>query len=82
MLEFILYTINGCHKCQIVREHLENLNIHYKEVNILQRKEAAKVIQNRIGEVRVPVLLVDHEIIWGKDLLKLSNNKSTTTDYK
>lgn len=70
-MEFILYTINGCHKCQNVREHLENSHINYKEINILQSKEVAKMIHNKMGEVRVPVLQIDHEFIWGKDLLKI-----------
>lgn len=52
----ILYTTPGCLRCYQVLLYLKEKKIHYTEVNLLSSPEAAKKMQEQLGEVYAPVL--------------------------
>jgi arsenate reductase-like glutaredoxin family protein len=55
IMESILYTIDGCHKCFLAREHLLKQNIGFREINLLHEPYAAKDIKEKVGQVITPV---------------------------
>lgn len=66
---YTLYTITSCRNCQNAREHLQRLNIPYREVNIMENIGAAALIKHRVGEVIAPVLIGDDGVLYGEELL-------------
>lgn len=65
----ILYTIDGCHKCQLARRHLTSLSINYEEINILKVPQSAENIKSLVGEVVAPVFVSGDTILVGESIL-------------
>jgi glutaredoxin len=70
-LNYILITIDGCHTCHQARKYLEKEGIPFQEKNILEDREAANQIKEKIGEIVTPVLLFGDDIYIGKEILSL-----------
>jgi len=74
-----LYTTPICPYCVSLKEFLKEHNIEFEEIDVSRDQEAAKEMIEKTGQMGVPVVEVDGEIIIGFDkekitkILKLGN---------
>ncbi len=72
MSKVIIYSTPTCAYCQMVKKFFKKNDIEYKEKNITEDKEAAKEMMEKSGQMGVPVVDIDDQIVVGfnKDKLK------------
>ncbi|MDP2921039.1 MAG: glutaredoxin domain-containing protein [Candidatus Omnitrophota bacterium] len=62
-----LYSTSTCHYCAMAKEFLKKNNIQYENLDVGMNREAGKEMVNKSGQMGVPVLDIDGEIIVGFD---------------
>lgn len=67
----IVYTTPTCHFCGAVKEYLKNKNVPYKEVNVQADPAAADEMIKKSGQMGVPVIDIDDQIVIGFNKPKL-----------
>jgi glutaredoxin-like YruB-family protein len=73
-----IYTTPTCAYCKMTKEFLKEHNIEFDEIDVSSNKEAAKEMVEKSGQMGVPVIDVDGQIIVGfdKEALKKALNLS------
>ncbi len=72
-----MYTTPTCVYCKKAKEFFTKNNVSFTETNVLEDPEARKMMVEKSGQLGVPVIDVDGEIIIGfnegrlKELLKI-----------
>ena len=72
-----MYTTPTCVYCKKAKEFFTKNNVSFTETNVLEDLEARKMMVEKSGQLGVPVIDVDGEIIIGfnegrlKELLKI-----------
>lgn len=61
-----------CPYCVVLKKFLEEHNIEFEDVDVSQNEEAAKEIIEKSGQMRVPVIEINGEIVVGFDKEKIS----------
>lgn len=72
MLKIKVYSTNSCPYCFTLKEFLKENNIKFEEVDVFENKEAAKEMIEKSGQMGVPVVEIDGEIVVGFDKEKIS----------
>ena len=67
-----LYTSPSCSQCSTLKSFLEEHNIEFEEVDITFDKSAQEELIKKSGQLTIPVLEIDKEIIIGFDLKRIS----------
>jgi len=60
-----IYTTNHCHYCVMTKDFFKKNNVKYEEVNVESDQKAAEEMIERSGQMGVPVIDVNGEIIVG-----------------
>lgn len=68
-----IYSTPTCHFCQMTKEFLKERNVPYTEHNVASDLERRQEMIQKSGQMGVPVVLVDDEIIVGFDKQKLES---------
>ena len=69
--EVIVYTTPSCPWCSAVKQYLEERGIPYTEVDVSQDQAAAMEMIRKSGQMGVPVVEIDGEIVIGFDKERL-----------
>ncbi|MDD5039173.1 MAG: glutaredoxin family protein [Dehalococcoidales bacterium] len=67
----VIYTTPTCPWCHRAKEYLSKKGIAYTEYNVAQDKEKAKEMIAKSGQMAVPVIMVDNEVVVGFNQAKL-----------
>ena len=67
----ILYKTETCPYCNDAKDYLDKIGADYKEVNISNNAKATEEIVNKSGQMGVPVIDIDGEIIVGFEKEKI-----------
>ena len=62
-----VYTTPTCHNCALVKEFLKKNGVQFDEVNLMGNREVAKEMTEKSGQMGVPMLDINGEIIVGFD---------------
>ena len=62
-----IYTTPTCHTCAMVKDFLKKNEIQYVEVDLMENREAAKEMVEKSGQMGVPMVDINGEIIVGFD---------------
>lgn len=62
-----IYTTPTCAWCLRTKTYLKDHNIKFKEVDVASDKEAVEELVEKSGQMAVPVIEIDGEIIVGFD---------------
>ena len=62
-----IYSTDTCPYCTIAKNWLKKHNIEFKEVNVATDLEARQEMFNKSGQMGVPVIDIDGQIIIGFD---------------
>ncbi len=66
-----VYTAPSCPYCVLAKEFLREHNIDFEEVDVSRDRKAAMELVAKSGQMGVPVIEVDDEIIVGFDVRRL-----------
>ncbi len=69
--EVIVYTTPSCPWCSAVKQYLEERGISYTEIDVSQDQAAAMEMVRKSGQMGVPVVEIDGEIVIGFDKERL-----------
>lgn len=72
MSKVTIYTSPTCHFCHLAKDFLDENKIEYTERDVLTDSTAAPELINKSGQMGVPVIDIDGEIVVGFDQAKLS----------
>ncbi len=71
MKKVILYTTPTCAFCSVVKKYFEDKGIEYQEVDVSEDEEGLEKMQEKTGQMSVPVILIDEEAVVGFDKKKI-----------
>ncbi|MFH8080458.1 MAG: glutaredoxin domain-containing protein [Candidatus Aenigmatarchaeota archaeon] len=60
-----IYTTPNCYFCKMAKQYFESKNIPYEEVDVSVNVDAAKEMIEKTGQMGVPVIEVENNIIIG-----------------
>ena len=66
-----IYTIPTCPWCKKTKEFFKKNKIKFKEIDVASDKKAAKEMIEKSGQMGVPVIEIDKQLIVGFDEEKL-----------
>ncbi|MDX1535502.1 MAG: glutaredoxin family protein [Candidatus Spechtbacterales bacterium] len=71
MKSVTIYTTPTCHYCHAAKEFFKENNVEYTEKNVAEDTEARQEMVEKSGQLGVPVINVDGELVVGfnKDVL-------------
>ena len=72
MQKVIIYTTPTCVYCKMAKEFFKENNIDYEEKDVLVDQKAAEEMIHKSGQIGVPVIDVDGQIVIGFDKKTLS----------
>ncbi|MBI5079605.1 glutaredoxin family protein [Candidatus Wolfebacteria bacterium] len=72
MKKIIIYTTPSCVYCHMTKEFLEQNNIAYEEKDVSANDKAREEMVKKSGQLGVPVIDIDGNIIVGFDKKSLS----------
>ena len=65
MKQVIVYSTPTCPYCDMAKAFLKQNNIPYKEINVAEDRKAASEMIEKSGQMGVPVIDINGEIIVG-----------------
>ncbi len=67
----IIYSTPTCPYCKRAKDYLFQKGIPYVDYNVAENREATKEMIQKSGQMGVPVIIVDDEIVVGFNQAKL-----------
>jgi glutaredoxin-like YruB-family protein len=61
----VIYSTPTCPYCKRAKEYLSRKGISYTDIDVAQDKEKAKEMVQKSGQMSVPVIMIDDEIVVG-----------------
>jgi len=71
MKKVILYTTPTCAFCSVVKKFLDDKGVEYQEIDVSKNEEELKKMQEKTGQMSVPVVLIDEEAVVGFNKKKI-----------
>jgi glutaredoxin-like YruB-family protein len=62
-----IYTAPGCPFCFLAKEYLKEKGVEFEEVDVSKDEKALQEVIEKTGQMGVPVLEIDGEIVIGFD---------------
>lgn len=69
----VIYTTPACPYCHRTKEYLSRKGVSYIEYNVAQDRDKAREMIQKAGQMRVPVITVDDEVIVGFNQSRLDS---------
>jgi glutaredoxin-like YruB-family protein len=67
-----VYSTSNCPWCHRVKDYLKDKNISFEDIDVAKDVEKAKEMVKKSGQMGVPVITVDDEVVIGFDQNKLN----------
>ncbi len=61
----VIYSTPTCPYCKRAKDYLSRKGIPYSDIDVAQDKEKAKEMTQKSGQMSVPVIIIDDEIVVG-----------------
>ena len=61
----VIYSTPTCPYCKRAKDYLSQKEIPYTDINVAQDKDAAKEMIQKSGQMGVPVITIDNEVVVG-----------------
>jgi len=63
----VIYSTPTCPYCKRAKEYFSRKGISYTDIDVAQDREKAKEMTQKSGQMSVPVIIIDDEIVVGFD---------------
>lgn len=73
MAQVTIYSTPTCHFCHLAKEFFAENNVEYTEYNVAEDIEKRKEMVEKTGQLGVPVITIDENIIVGFDEEKIAS---------
>ena len=73
MKKVTIYSTPTCHFCHMVKDFLTSKGIPFEDFNVSTDLEKRKEMVDKSGQMGVPVVLIDEELIVGFDKDRISS---------
>ena len=70
--KIIIYTTPTCHYCNLAKEYFDENKIKYESFDVLNDLQKRREMVEKSGQLGVPVILVDNEVVVGFDKSRLA----------
>lgn len=67
-----VFSTISCPYCVILKQFLNDKKIEFEDINVGENEEARKEMIEKTGQMGVPVIEIDNEIVIGFDKIKIS----------
>ena len=67
----VIYSTPTCPYCKRAKDYLSRKGIPYNDINVAENRDATKEMIQKSGQMGVPVIIVDDEIVVGFNQAKL-----------
>ncbi len=67
-----IYSTPTCHFCNMAKEFLKANNVPYEEFNVASDQDKRKEMMDKSGQLGVPVILIENDVVIGFNKSKLS----------
>ena len=67
MKKVTIYTTPTCHFCHAAKDFFQENNVAFEEIDVVANRDKAKEMIEKSGQMGVPVIIIDDEIIVGFD---------------
>jgi glutaredoxin-like YruB-family protein len=72
MKKVIIYSTPTCHYCNLAKEYFDEHKIKYESFDVASNMEKRREMMEKSGQLGVPVILVDNEVVVGFDKERLA----------
>ncbi len=72
MKKVTIYSTPVCHFCAMAKEFFKTNGISYEEFNVAADMEKRKEMMEKSGQLGVPVILIDNDVVIGFNRPKLA----------
>ena len=72
MKKVIIYSTPTCHYCNLAKEYFDEYKIKYESFDVASNMEKRREMMEKSGQLGVPVILVDSEVVVGFDKERLA----------
>ena len=72
MPKVTIFTTPTCHNCKMAKVFFQNHGVEYEEHDVQADLKAREQMMNESGQMGVPVIKVDNEVVIGFDEERLS----------
>lgn len=66
-----VYSTPGCPYCKMAKEYFASKGVEFEEIDVSQNKEASQEMVKTSGQMGVPVIIIDGQVIVGFDKAKI-----------
>jgi len=73
MANVIVYSTPMCPWCKKLKSYLDEKNVEYEDIDVSSNQEAAHEMMHKSGQMGVPVIFIDEEMMIGFDKDKLTS---------
>jgi len=63
--EVVIYGMDTCHYCHLAKEYFGEKGVEYEEYDVMGDPDRRREAQERSGQMGVPVIIIDDEVIVG-----------------
>jgi glutaredoxin-like YruB-family protein len=74
MKKVVIYSTPTCHYCHLAKDFFNSHQISFTEYNVASDLEKRKEMMSKTGQMGVPVILIDDEVIIGFDAQKIAKS--------
>ena len=61
----VVYSTPTCPYCKRAKDYLSRKGISYTDINVAESRDAAKEMIQKSGQMGVPVIIIDGEVVVG-----------------
>ena len=72
MKKVVIYTTPTCHFCAMAKDYFAANNVPYESYDVLSDLEKRSEMLEKSGQMGVPVITIDNEVIVGFDKPKIA----------
>ena len=72
MKKVTIYSTPTCHYCGLAKEYFDEHKIKYESFDVASNMEKRREMMEKSGQLGVPVILVDKEVVVGFDRSRLA----------
>ena len=72
MKKVTIYSTPTCHYCGLAKEYFDENKIKYESFDVASNLEKRREMMEKSGQLGVPVILIDKEVVVGFDRSRLA----------